>query len=91
MHEWSLILALVQEVERQARAAGASRVTVVRVQAGHDLRLVPELLQRAFEVARTGSILDNARLELRVPEEPGAGPDGFVLEGISILREECDV
>lgn len=92
MHEWSLVLALTREVERQARAAGALRVTAVKVSAAESLRLVPELVQRAFEAARDGSLLDQARLELTI--DPSPELEGFVLRGISIIQEiqeECDV
>jgi hydrogenase nickel incorporation protein HypA/HybF len=66
VHEWSLATALVQAAEEEARRRGASRVLSVAVTAGFRTGVVPELLERAFEAAREGTLLAGATLEVEV-------------------------
>lgn len=91
MHEWSLCTALIKEAEAEARRRGAIRVTSIRVEAGALAAVVPELLERAYEVARAGTLLETAPLtialsdgweivltdlELEVPDAVGEEADG---------------
>lgn len=66
MHEWGLACSLVEEAGRVARARGASRVTAVTASVGSLAGVVPELLLRAYEIARSGSPLEGATLVVEV-------------------------
>ena len=68
MHELAVCQALLTEVQRVAREtrAGAVRRVVLRV--GPLSGVEPQLLARAFEVARAGSVAAQAELHI----EPGA-------------------
>jgi len=68
VHEWSLAVALVGEAEAQARSRGAVRVHEVTVTVGTLTGIVPDLLARAYEVARQGSLLDGVPLRIIVEE-----------------------
>ena len=57
---------MVEEAERSARARGALRVTRVTASVGSLSGIVPELLLRAFEVARGGTLLGEADLQVDV-------------------------
>ncbi|MFF3214317.1 hydrogenase maturation nickel metallochaperone HypA [Streptomyces sp. NPDC002886] len=62
MHEMSIAMAVVGQVEEAAEAAGASGVTVVRLQVGELAGVVPDALAFCFELACVGTVLDGAEL-----------------------------
>ncbi|MGW5849038.1 hydrogenase maturation nickel metallochaperone HypA/HybF [Streptomyces sp. NPDC055254] len=62
MHEMSIALAVVGQVEEAARAAGASRVTAVRLQVGELAGVVPDALAFCFELACAATVLQGAEL-----------------------------
>jgi hydrogenase nickel incorporation protein HypA/HybF len=64
MHELAVCQALLDEVERIARARHAERVAAVRVRVGELAGVEPELLQRAYEVARAGTLARDAALAI---------------------------
>ena len=64
MHEASLVSALLARVEAAARAHGATVVRQVDVTLGELAGVEPELLLRAWEVFRQGTICDSAELVL---------------------------
>ncbi|QLJ02183.1 hydrogenase maturation nickel metallochaperone HypA [Streptomyces sp. NEAU-sy36] len=64
MHELSIATAIVEQAERLARADGADRVSTVTVRVGELAGVVPDALHFAFEVARDGTALAGARLEV---------------------------
>jgi hydrogenase nickel incorporation protein HypA/HybF len=64
MHELAVCQALLDEVERIARAQHAERVAAVRVRVGVLAGVEPELLQRAYEVARAGTLAEDAALAI---------------------------
>lgn len=64
MHELAVCQALLTEVERAARAAGAVAVRRVVVRVGPLSGVEPALLARAFEVARAGGIAEAAGLDI---------------------------
>ena len=66
MHEWSLACALVRTAEEEARRRGAARVHGISVTVGFLTGIVPELLNRAYEMARVGTALEGAPLEVTV-------------------------
>ncbi len=65
MHEYSLVTALVESVEREARTRGASAVVAVRVALGRQAGVDADLLRTAFELRRAGTLCARAGLELR--------------------------
>lgn len=65
MHELAVCQALLDQVEAVAAERGASQVTRVTVRVGPLSGVVPQLLTRAFSVARAGTCAGSARLEIR--------------------------
>ena len=64
MHEMSICQALMDQVERIAGEQGASRVDKIVLSIGPLAGVEPELLSRAYEVARLQTIAENAELEI---------------------------
>lgn len=64
MHEYSIVEALVARVAGEARSRGATAVHGLRVSLGELSGVEPELLVKAYETFRTGSVCENAPLEL---------------------------
>ncbi|MCQ4079343.1 hydrogenase maturation nickel metallochaperone HypA [Streptomyces sp. RB6PN25] len=62
MHEMSVALAVVEQVEEAARAAGAAGVRQVRLQVGELAGVVPDALHFCFELACAGTLLEGAEL-----------------------------
>ena len=74
MHEWSLATSLIEEAEAEARRRGALRVHSLTVRVGVLTGVVPELLERAYEMARIGTFLEGAELALDVEKARAACP-----------------
>ena len=68
MHEYSIARALLDTVEKEARARGAKRVRRLRVKIGELSGVEADLLAAAYEVCRDGSICAGADLEIRTVE-----------------------
>ncbi len=64
MHEFSLVMSLLDLAENAARADGARRITLVHLEIGALAGVVPEALEFAFEGARVGTMAEDARLEV---------------------------
>ncbi len=64
MHEYSLIQALLEQVEKQADSHGAVSVESIRVRVGEQAGVELDLFRTAFEMARDGTICSQAELEL---------------------------
>lgn len=64
MHELSVCQGLLREVRRVADAHHASEVTGIVVAVGSISGVESPLLERAFSVARAGTIAENATLEI---------------------------
>ncbi|MEV7283067.1 hydrogenase maturation nickel metallochaperone HypA [Streptomyces sp. NPDC093252] len=63
MHEMSIALAVIEQVEEAAGRAGAvTAVRSVRLQVGELAGVVPDALAFSFELAREGTLLDGAEL-----------------------------
>jgi hydrogenase nickel incorporation protein HypA/HybF len=62
MHEMSIAMAVVGQVEEAARADGAIAVTSVRLQVGQLAGVVPDALSFCFELACAGTVLEGAEL-----------------------------
>jgi len=68
VHELSVCHALLTEVSRIAACHGAKSVERVNVEIGRLSGVEPELLSRAFEIARLGTCAEHAELSLAVLE-----------------------
>jgi hydrogenase nickel incorporation protein HypA/HybF len=66
MHELSVCLSLLREVERIARENDAGRVTKIAVTVGPLSGVEPELLQRAYPLAVAGTIAEHAEFHIDV-------------------------
>ncbi|GHF71787.1 hypothetical protein GCM10010218_61270 [Streptomyces mashuensis] len=64
MHELSVAAAIIERAADCAREHGAAAVTVVRVRVGELSGVVPDALAFSFDVAREGTPLASARLEV---------------------------
>ncbi|MFE2922262.1 hydrogenase maturation nickel metallochaperone HypA [Streptomyces goshikiensis] len=62
MHEMSIAMAVVTQVEEAARSGGATAVTSVRLQIGELAGVVPDALAFCFELACAGTVLEGAEL-----------------------------
>jgi hydrogenase nickel incorporation protein HypA/HybF len=68
MHEYSLVVALMERIEEEAAAHRALAVHRVRVRIGELSGVEPDLLESAFGIVRTGTICARAALDIeRVP------------------------
>lgn len=92
MHEWGLACSLAEEAERTARARGAIRVRALTAVVGALSGVVPDLLQRAFETARSGSLLADARLDVEFERAralcPGCGAESE-FEDYALVCPSC--
>ncbi|MFJ9419891.1 hydrogenase maturation nickel metallochaperone HypA [Streptomyces sp. NPDC101227] len=75
MHEMSIALAVVDQVESAARPDGARSVDSVRLQVGELAGVVPDALAFSFELACAGTVLEGAELIVEpVPARARCGP-----------------
>jgi hydrogenase nickel incorporation protein HypA/HybF len=65
MHEMSICQGLMDQVERIAAEQNASRVDSISLSIGPLSGVEPDLLKRAYEVARLHTVAENAELEIR--------------------------
>ena len=64
MHEYSLMMALMERVEGEAASHGALAVHRVRVRIGELSGVEPDLLDSAFAIVRAGTICERAALDI---------------------------
>jgi hydrogenase nickel incorporation protein HypA/HybF len=64
MHEMSICQGLINQVEKIAQEKGASRVDLIVLSIGPLAGVEPELLSRAYEVARAETVANDAELEI---------------------------
>ena len=64
MHEYSIVSALVDRVEREAAARGAARVAAISVRIGALSGVETTLLATAFETFRDGTICEGATMTI---------------------------
>lgn len=65
MHEYSIVQALLERVDSEARRHHASRVHQVRVSIGEVSGVEVELLRTAFDTIRYGTCCQDALLDVR--------------------------
>lgn len=64
MHEFGLVMSMLDLAEQSARAEGASRIDAIHLEIGALAGVVPEALEFAFSGAKEGTMAANARLEV---------------------------
>lgn len=64
MHELSIVQSIVELCEQQVHQQGAQSVAWLEVSIGAMSGVEPELLQRAFDTFRAGTVCDQAQLKL---------------------------
>ncbi|MBL8950474.1 MAG: hydrogenase maturation nickel metallochaperone HypA [Myxococcaceae bacterium] len=64
MHEYSVVSALIDEVEKRAKGAGALRVALITVKLGAQSGVDPRLLATAFETFSDRGLCAGAELVL---------------------------
>lgn len=70
MHEYSIVGAMIERIEAEARQRSALAVRRVRVSVGELSGVDPDLLASAYQVFRAGSVCQNAELAIeRVPAQ----------------------
>jgi hydrogenase nickel incorporation protein HypA/HybF len=93
MHEYSLVRALLDQVERAAQARGACAVHKLGLKIGALAGVEPELLASAYDVCREGTLCAAAGLEIEtVPARWECGECGRrVREGAVLSCPACAV
>lgn len=93
MHEMSLAMGLIREVQRQLEPYGpGATATRVVLDVGAMHAVVPEAMQLAFEVAGRGTVAEGAELEIRQIPVRGRCPTcdrDWVLEQVYFLCPSC--
>ncbi len=69
MHEQSLIINLIKQVESIARDNGANKVTSIKIKLGALSNTSPEHFREHFEPLSIGTVADGARLDFTVSED----------------------
>ena len=64
MHEYSIVQALLQRVDDEVAAHGATRVHAVRVRIGELAGVEIDLLRTAYETIRRGTVCEAAPLDI---------------------------
>ncbi len=64
MHEYSIVLALLDQVKAQAEAHSAVSIERIRLRVGEQSGVEIALLETAYELARTGTLCESAEIEL---------------------------
>ena len=64
MHELSIAQSIVEIAEAKAREKNVQCIHTVKIRLGEFTTVVPEALEFAFEIARQGTLAENARLEI---------------------------
>jgi hydrogenase nickel incorporation protein HypA/HybF len=91
MHEYSLVRALVDRVEQEARARRATAIGRIAVRIGAMSGVEPELFASAFTLCREGMLAD-ARLDIRRSEAVWACPrcEAAIPAGAVLRCAACD-
>lgn len=65
MHEYSIVQALLDRVDAEVRARGATAIHRLAVRVGEQSGVDPGLLASAYEICRAGTVCERAGLEVR--------------------------
>jgi hydrogenase nickel incorporation protein HypA/HybF len=90
MHELSIAENIIEISEASARAATARRIRGIKVRLGEFTTVVREALEFSFEVARRGTLAEDATLEIEtVPLEVRCVACGSANQRLEELRMTC--
>lgn len=64
MHEFALVMSMLDLAEEHARAEGASRIEAIHLEIGSLAGVVPDALEFAFQGAKEGTMAADARLDV---------------------------
>ena len=79
MNETSLVHGLLEDIQRESRKHGVSRISRIHLRMGSHCDMVPELLASAFKDASEGTMAEGAELNIGVVA-PKARCDGCDIE-----------
>ena len=65
MHELSLAMSVKEIVEEAAKSNGSTKVNEVNIVVGSFSSVVPDALEFAMEVAKKGTVFENAKINIR--------------------------
>lgn len=68
MHELSVCLSLMQQVESIARERNAEKVVTITLNIGPLSGVEPELLRHAYPLAAAGTVAEDAELVMETPD-----------------------
>ncbi len=80
MHEYSIVQAMFEQIDRLAQTHGACSVRRIRVQIGEFAGVDPTLFQSAYEVYRIDTPCADALLQI----ERVAGGDDLILDQVEL-------
>ena len=90
MHEFSIVTALLEQVDEQARRHKAQAVRGVRVRIGELSGVEPELVKSAFEIVRVGTLCAAADIDIvPVPAVWACAACDRPIEGGGFCCPEC--
>ena len=91
MHEYSIVQALFDQIERAARARRAISVRKVRVRIGELAGVEVELLRTAYETFRIRTLCEEAPLEVQTVPARWTCPegDGDIVRGRPLTCPAC--
>lgn len=93
MHEISIAQSIIEIVEAKARAANSTNVQTIKILLGEFTTIVPEALEFAFEIARSKTLAENARLEIEtvpmVVRCVTCGPVADPVRGVCLICPRC--
>lgn len=91
MHEYSIVASLIDRVQQEAAAHGASRIHRLHVKIGELAGVELDLLKTAFDTFRERTICDGAELAIDTVAAAWACPgcDRIVDKGAILRCEAC--
>ena len=87
MHEFSFAYNIFKVAEATALKYNAKKITEVILEIGELTLIVPELLQRSFEMATTGSIAQGAKLIITITPGKIKCRDCNKISAVSLTRD----
>lgn len=95
MHELALAQSILEIGEEEARKRPTAGIRRIRVRLGEFTGVVPEALEFSFQVAKQGTLAENAELEIeRVPLQarcPACGGTAWPTMDLCLICPACSV
>jgi len=66
VHEYSVVIALIEQCEKYVKENSALKVVALDVKIGQYSGVEPELFSRAFEVFKEKTVCDGAQMKLQI-------------------------